>query len=60
MIIDCIRVAFTTNLIGEPTISKSITDHFSTDKATYIVKSGVLEPVMVAHCVIHDVRKINA
>ena len=54
----CSRVAVTTNETGESTTSKSLIDHFSTNRAKYIVKSGVLEQGMVDHYMIYAVRKI--
>ena len=60
LITDYTRVAVTTNETGESTTSKSLIDHFSTNRAKYIVKSGVLEIGMVDHYMIYAVRKINA
>ena len=60
MFTDYARVAVTTNETGESTTSKSLIDHFSTNRAKYIVKSGVLELGMVDHYMIYAVRKINA
>ena len=60
MITDYTRVAVTTNETGESTTSKSLIDHFSTNRAKYILKSGVVELGIVDHYMIYAVRKINA
>ena len=60
IITDYTRVAVTTNETGESITSKSLIDHFSTNRAKYIVKSGVLELGMVDHYMIYAVQKINA
>ena len=60
MITDYIRVAVTTDEIGENSTSKSLIGHFSTNRAKYIVKSGVVQLGMVDHYMIYAVRKVNA
>ena len=40
--------------------SKSLVDHFSTNRAKYIVKSGFVQLGMVDHYMIYAVRKLNA
>ena len=60
MITDYTRVAVITNETGESTTCKSLIDHFSTNRAKYIVKSIVLQLGMVNDYLIYAVRKINA
>ena len=60
MITDYTRVAVTTDETGEHSTSKSLIDHFSTNRAKCIVKSGVLQLGMVDHYMIYAVRKVNA
>ena len=60
MITDYTRVAVTTDETGEHSTSKSLIDHFSTNRAKYIVKSGVVQLGMVDHYMIYAVRKVNA
>ena len=60
MITDDTRVAVTTDETGEHSTSKSLIDHFSTNRVKYIVKSGVVQLGMVDHYMIYAVRKVNA
>ena len=60
MINDYSRVAVVTNETGEHSTSKSLIDHFSTNRAKYISKSGVVQLGMVDHYMIHVVHKENA
>ena len=60
MITDYTRVAVTTDETGKHSTSKSLIDHFSTNRAKYIVKSGVVQLGMVDHYMIYAVRKVNA
>ena len=61
MITDYTRIAVTTDeAAGEHSTSKSLIDHFSTNRAKYIVMSGVVKLGMVDHHMLYAVRKVNA
>ena len=60
MITDYTRVVVTSDETGKHCTSKSLIDHFSTDRAKYIVKSSVVQLGMVDHYMIYAVRKVNA
>ena len=60
MITDYTSVAVTTDGTGEDSTSKSLIDHLSTNRAKYIVKSGVVQLGMLGHYMIYAVRKLNA
>ena len=54
------RVAVTSKETGELSTSKSLIDHFPTNRPQHILKSGVLEIGMADHYTSYAVRKVNA
>ena len=54
------RVAVTNSENGDPTVSKTLINHFSTNKANYILKVDIIETGMVDHYMVYDIRKVNA
>ena len=45
---------------GDPTVSKTLIDHFSTNKPNYILNVDIIETGMVDHYMIYGMRKVNA
>ena len=60
VITDYTRIAITSTENQRKIASKSLLDHFSTNRAKYIKRSGILELGMVGHFLIFAVRKVNA
>ena len=60
MIKDHTRVAVRTTKENEHHTSKTLIDHFSTNKPRYILGSGVLKSGMVEHYMIYAIWKVNA
>ena len=60
VITDYTRIAITPTENQRRIVSKSLLDHFSTNRAKYIKRSGILELGMVDHFLIFAVRKVNA
>ena len=54
------RVAVTHNEDGDPTVSKALIDHFSTNKPNYSLNVDIIETGMVDHCMIYSIRKVDA
>ena len=54
------RVAVTHTDDGDPTVSKTLIDHFSTNKPNYILNVDIIETGMVDHYMIYGIRKVNA
>ena len=54
------RVAVTHTDDGYPTVSKTLIDHFSTNKPDYILNVDIIETGMVDHYMINGIRKVNA
>ena len=60
LIKDYTRVAVRATKENEHHTSKTLIDHFSTNKPKYILSSGVLKSGMVDHYMIYAIRKVNA
>ena len=54
------RVATYTNAQGEAKITKSLVDHFSTNRPNHISDCGVIKLGITDHYVIYGVRKLHA
>ena len=54
------RVAVTHSNDNDLNVTKSLIDHFSTNKPNYILKTDILETGMVDHFMIYGIRKVNA
>ena len=54
------RVAVTHTDDGDPTVSKTLIDYFSTNKPNYILNVDIIETGMVDHYMIYSIRKVNA
>ena len=54
------RVAVTHADEGDPTVSKTLIDHFSTNKPNYILNVDIIEAGMVDHYRNYGIKKINA
>ena len=52
------RIAVTSNKKGEQKTSRTLIDHFATNK--YILIAGALEIAMVDHYLVYGIRKVNA
>ena len=50
----------TSNKKGEQKTSRTLIDHFATNKSKYILIAGVLEIVMVDHYLVYGIRKVKA
>ena len=57
---DHTRVAVRATKESEHHTSKTLIDHFSTNKSRYILSSGVIKSGMVDHFMIYAIRKVNA
>ena len=42
---------------GDPTVSKTLIDHFSTNKPNYILNVDIIGTGMADHCMIYGIRK---
>ena len=60
LIKDLTRVAVRASKESEHHTSKTLIDHFSTNKPKYILSSGVVKSGMVDHYMIYAIRKVNA
>ena len=60
LIKDYTRVAVRITKENEHHTSKTLIDHFSTNKPKYILSSGVIKSGMVDHYMIYVIRKVNA
>ena len=60
LIKDHTRVAVRATKESEHHTSKTLIDHFSTNKPRYILSSGVVKSGMVDHYMIYAIRKVNA
>ena len=60
LIKDYIRVDVTVTKENEHYASKTLIDHFSTNKQMYFLSSRVIKLGMVHHYMIYAVRKVNA
>ena len=54
------RVAVAHTDDGDPTVSKTLIDHFSANKPNYILNVDIIETGMVDHYMIYGIRKLNA
>ena len=60
MIQEYTRVAVLVNNKNEHKISKTLIDHFATNKPKYTLRADILETGMVDHYLIYGIRKLNA
>ena len=58
VITDCTRIAITSTENQRKIVSKSLLDHFSTNRVKYIKISGILELGIIGHFLIFAVRKV--
>ncbi len=54
------RVATTISCNGETNTTKTIIDHFSTNRPNFISESGVIKTGMTDHYMVYGIRKLNA